>query len=186
MSDRTRDWETVHARLEYHRGAMERALAPGPDRVAAVFRERAARLAGPPAPQGGGEEHAFLVVTVGDARCGFELSRVSEILAQPVCTPVPGGPSSLAGVLQVRGEIRPVWDLARLLGLPEVAEGSFVLMLRGGPREFGLRVGPVEGIRLVRRDELTPGRPDSPAAQWMTSDLVTILDPDKLIEEDLK
>lgn len=181
------DWQEVRARLERHRGALERALVPGPERIAAVYRDRAAKLARPPAPKGsGGGDRPMLLFALAGARYGIELSRVSEILAHPFCAPAPGAPPQVAGVVQVRGEIRPVWELSRLLGLADLTDAGFVLLLRVGARELGLRVGTVEGIRAVRTDELVPAQPDSAAAKWITPDLVTILDPDKLWEEDLK
>lgn len=154
------------------------------DRMEAVYRARAARLARPLKPGRDAEDLPVLIFHLGDRRYGLELSRLVEVIPHPRCTPVPGAPPQLAGVLQVRGEIRPVWELSRLLNLPDApAEEPFsVLLLRKGSREVGLRVNEVREVRLLRPQACM--EPDSPHIRWITSDSVAILDPDRLLKED--
>jgi purine-binding chemotaxis protein CheW len=187
------DWKGVRARLEANRVAMERALEPGPERVAAVYQQRAARLAQPPEAMRDVSEHRpVLLFLVAGIRYGIELSDIAEVIPQPHCSPVPGGPPQLAGVIQVRGEIRPVWALSRLLELPEPDPNdmSYVLLLRSRTREFGVRAGAVEGIRsftLAGEDSSMAAqdrdRQGAAAVKCVTADLVTILDPNKLLPE---
>jgi len=50
------------------------------------------------------------------------------------CAPVPGAPPQFLGVINLRGELRAVVDLARLL-VPSAdgnSDSEFVLMLRRG------------------------------------------------------
>lgn len=154
------------------------------DRMEAVYRARAARLARPAEAGRDAEDLPVLIFHLGDRRYGLELSRLVEVIPHPRCTPVPGAPPQLAGVLQVRGEIRPVWELSRLLNLPDApAEEPFsVLLLRKGSREVGLRVNEVREVRLLRPQACM--EPDSPHIRWITSDSVAILDPDRLLKED--
>jgi purine-binding chemotaxis protein CheW len=179
------DWEAARARLERLRESTGRAASPGADRIAEAFRRRAELLAHPARPAGelpGAD--AILIFRLAGERFAVPLARVSEILSNPSCTPVPGSPPEVAGVIQVRGEIRPVFELARLLGLPgKEEERASVLLLRGGAREFGARVASVEDIRLIPAADRQPA-PDTLArhASWITTDLVPVLNIDSLFE----
>jgi purine-binding chemotaxis protein CheW len=188
MKDRPRiDWREVRLRLERSEAALDKALVADAERVQAVFRQRAERLAGPlAADRVGGEDVSVLVFGMGNERYGIELSRLLEVVPRPLCAPVPGAQPQLAGVLLVRGEIHPVWELSRLLGLPDLRLGDpgSVLLLRREPRPFGLRVERVEGIRALRPEECGPARADARRVKWITPDLLSILDPEELLKED--
>jgi purine-binding chemotaxis protein CheW len=180
------DWEGARRRIGHSREAMDWALEPGPEKIASVFRARAARLARPATGGAPRDESAVLVFTVGGDRYGIELDRVSEVVAGVSCSPVPGAPAELAGVVQVRGEIRPVWDVSRLLGHNGDAapDASRVLLIDRGKREYGLRVHGVEGVRRFGKEDRRDAR-DRPAyVRYLTPDLVAVMDPDALLKRE--
>ncbi len=151
------DWEEVRARLRQGEMALERVSAPDPQKVEAVYRRRAAQLAGRPARAGAvSPPLSVLAFSLGEERYGIELTALAEVAPFAGCTPLPGASPEALGVVNARGEVRPVVDLARLIGLPEGGASGHVLFLR---REgAGLRVGRVEEVRQVRPEELTaPG-----------------------------
>jgi purine-binding chemotaxis protein CheW len=47
----------------------------------------------------------------------LDLAAVREVVPEPEVTPLPGAPPSLLGVFNLRGEVVPLFDTARLLGL---------------------------------------------------------------------
>ena len=136
------DWEEVLARLRQGELALERASTPDPQRVEAVYRQRAAQLAGRRA-QAGAVSPPLPVLTfyLGEERYGIELTALAEVVPFAGCTPLPGASPGVLGVVNARGEVRPVVDLARLIGLPEGGASGYVLFLRG--EGAGLRVGRV-------------------------------------------
>lgn len=152
-----------------------------------VFRERAARLAQRVRLDTSATFEA-LVFTLGAERYAIELNGLAEVLPLIGCTPVPGAPLELAGVVNLRGEIRPVLDLARVLALPE-ADGrspGWLLLLRGHGQTVGLRVDQVEKIRPLRSDELV--NPDQNAARpadrylkAISKDTTMLLNADELL-----
>jgi purine-binding chemotaxis protein CheW len=188
MRDKPRiDWQGVRLRLERSEAALDKALTADAERVRTIFRQRAARLAGPlQADRAAGQDVPVLVFGMGSERYGIELPSLLEIVPRPLCAPVPGAPPQLAGVLLVRGEIHPVWELSRLLGLPDLSpdDPGNVLLLRREPRPFGLRVERVEGIRALKPEECGPARGDTRRVKWITPDLLSILDPAELLKED--
>jgi purine-binding chemotaxis protein CheW len=157
--------------------------------VEAVWRERAERLAKRPV-SGEARRRAFpvLVLAVAKERYGIDLPDVAEVLPPVRPTPVPGTAAVFAGVINVHGEIRPVIDLRRLLGL-EPVEGhrATVILLRKQGREVGLQIDSVEHIRWVDPEELqAAGNNTMGLSQRMkgsTKDLLMLLGTEALFAE---
>lgn len=157
--------------------------------VEAVWRERAERLAERPV-SGEAGQRAFpvLVLAVAKERYGIDLPDVAEVLPPVHPTPVPGAPAVFAGVINVHGEIRPVIDLRRLLGLEPAGEcRATVILLRKQGREVGLKIDSVEQIRWVGPEELQAagngalGLP--PRIKGSTRDLLMLLGTEALFAE---
>jgi chemotaxis signal transduction protein len=143
-------------------------------RIEAVWRERANRLSERPVFVGAGQGAVQVVVLgIGTERYGIDIPDVAEILPQVRITPLPGAPAAFAGVINVHGEIRPVADLRRLLGMDAVRKGdpSRVIVLRCNGREMGLQIDSVEQIRRIDPVELESGG-DAGAAGPLTSQYV--------------
>ena len=150
------DWDLVRSRLRASERALEEALAESPERIKAAYRQRAARLA--KVEQGPVSAGApALVFRLARERFAIELEEVSEALPFSRCTRAPGSPPQFRGVMNLRGELRAVLDLATLLGLSENGDrdSGFVLMLRRPGREIGLKVDGIEELREVRPEELS-------------------------------
>jgi purine-binding chemotaxis protein CheW len=129
----------------------------------AVWRERAERLS-ERLVSSGPALNAFpvLVLGIGKERYGINLAEVAEVLPPLDPTPVPGAAAVFAGVINVHGEIRPLIDLGRYLGIersPEtVPDGhARVILLRKDGREMGLQIDSVEQIRWIGAGDLEAG-----------------------------
>ncbi len=88
-------------------------------RVEFLLEERARRLARPPKKRGErGDLLHFLAFSLGPETLAADLSDILEARPLPELTPVPGAPGYVLGLVNLRGAIHPVVDLAPLLGLP--------------------------------------------------------------------
>jgi purine-binding chemotaxis protein CheW len=159
MSDRDAriDWSEVKSRLKESQQALEKVLTASPERAEAVFRQRAAQLAGRRVrAEGPTAALRLLVFVLRGERYGLDFGDVVELLPFANCTPVPGAPPQLVGVTNVRGEIRSVVDLGRLLDLPENDQrgAGYILLVRHQGREVGLRVDGIDKLQSVLPEEL--------------------------------
>jgi purine-binding chemotaxis protein CheW len=181
------DWEQVRARLRESQLALERALVADPQRIEAAYRQRAARLAVRQAQAGAASASlSMLVFSLGAERYALDLTVIREVFPFSGCAPVPGASAALLGVVNVRGEIRPVADLARLIGLPAGEEDApgHVLLLRRQGHPVGVKVGRVEGVRQVSPGVITgEAGADRPArcVRGVTPDMLRILDPEAIL-----
>src|SRR5262245_33754868 len=176
------DWKAAHDRMDEARRRTAELASPAADRQR-VFRQRAESFAQQKtAPEARGT--AIVIFRSGLALFGIPLESVREVLTDTPIAMVPGAPASFAGVIQIRGEIRPVIHLARRLGLPGGggAEGQAILLLRHGGREIGVLTDHVEDIRMVTDSERSQGRVEARHVDWVTRDMVTVLNLDSLLE----
>ena len=94
---------------------------------------------------------------IGGETYALPLADLIETMPLGSWTPVPGVSQHLLGVVNLRGEIRPVLNLHAMLGLPEPAADApaLLLFLRGGGAEIGLRTETLDRIRLIDERTLT-------------------------------
>jgi purine-binding chemotaxis protein CheW len=106
-----------------------------------------------------------LLARIGGARFIVPAARVGEVLRMPDLTRVPGLPSWVPGVANIRGQVLAVLDLRPLLGLVQDsgAVRPRLLRLDIGGLEVGLRVDAVDGVADLDLDQLEPLPPGAAA-----------------------
>jgi purine-binding chemotaxis protein CheW len=179
------DWETVRSRLRTGEHILEEALAESPERINAAYHRRAIRLAEAPIEQQFiSAGLSVLVFRLGQERYAIEMREVAETLPFTRCTPVPGAPPQFRGVINLRGELRAVLDLGRLLGLSaaEEKEGGFLLILSRPGRQIGLKVDSVENVCEIRQEELSVSGPGK-YTKGIASDALMLLSVDAVLAE---
>lgn len=91
-----------------------------------------------------GDEHRYLVARTAGQRVAIALLSAREILTVRAVTRLPGAPSWIAGLVNVRGSVLTVVDMgARLGGTPSAGP---VIVIELEARRFGLRVDAVDGV----------------------------------------
>ena len=100
-----------------------------------------------------GAEKLHHLVTFHLAReeYGVEIGRVQEIIRATDITPVPGAPSHVKGVINLRGKIIPVVDLRKRFGLPEIddCETQRTVVVELGAKRLGMLVDSVSQVLKI-------------------------------------
>ena len=106
------------------------------------------------------DEQQMLLATffLRDAAFGLDAAQVQEVVRLADITPVHRAPNYVVGVMNLRGRIATVIDLAtRLqLGATEVGADSRILIIEWRGEQIGLLVDRVADASLVNRDALRP------------------------------
>ena len=95
---------------------------------------------------------------VRESAYGIDLLKIQEINKLLVLTPVPGAPSYVRGILNLRGRIVTVIDLGYKLGLPEtrVNRKGRNIIVRSSGEHIGLLVEQISEVVRVNVGEIEP------------------------------
>ncbi len=141
--------------------------------------EPAGSEARPPAAEG--ERHVLF--RVAGERYALPLEAVREVVVpQPPFARVPRASEAVRGVMNLRGRVVAVVDLAPLVGLapqPLAPAAGHVLVLERDRRALGLLIGAVLGVEPLAAPEASPGRLVRGMAAGRAG-AVTVLAPDAL------
>ncbi|HBT39585.1 MAG: Putative CheW protein [Thermotoga sp. 50_1627] len=100
-------------------------------------------------------EFEVFVFGVGSQDMAFDVEYVSIVIEKTDITPVPRAKKNVLGVMNLRGRIVPVIDLAAMLGLSskDSAEGKIVVV-NYEDIETGFLVERVRGVMRFRSDDV--------------------------------
>jgi chemotaxis signal transduction protein len=108
--------------------------------------DRHAAASGPTAAP---PESAYLRFRLGQEQYALPLAEVAVVIVREVLRTVPGSGEALLGVVNRRGKVLPVFDLACVLGLGSGGPTTRVVVVEDGDRLAGLAVEEVVGIGPV-------------------------------------
>lgn len=138
------------------------------------------------------------VVRIGGETYAVDLKRVDEILPVPALTPLPRAPRFLEGVVRLRGEVLPVVDARKRLGVESSVSASMtpsgkprrterLMVCRIGNRRVGVLVDAVIAVKRVLKNTLKPAPLASAHVLGVTGEgaqLTMLLDVKALLAED--
>jgi purine-binding chemotaxis protein CheW len=141
------------------------------------------------------EHKSYLIFKLNQYRYGLETSVVQEIFFLPELTPVQEAPPDIVGVLNLRGNILPVMDLSLRFGHRsiqyQITDSTIVIEWQGF--SVGIIVNTVEEVKEIEtatiqaqisygRKITTEGHHFVAGFAKLNTDIVTLLDPQHLIE----
>lgn len=107
------------------------------------------------------EEFRLATFAVGDDLYAIDIMRIKEIVRPLPVTPVPKAPSGMVGVIDLRGQVLPLFDLRLRFDLPPRSEAEQVhvrqLIVSLDGRVLGLVVDQVHDVVNVTRSQLRVG-----------------------------
>lgn len=111
------------------------------------------------------EELQLVVFRLANEEFGLDISQVREIIRMQEVTPMPKAPEFITGVLNLRGQIVAVMDLAQRFGIKDSlrTDVTRIIIVEVGDSKIGLIVDEVpEVIRMPLNDmEPTPAMIES-------------------------
>ncbi|WZP00708.1 chemotaxis protein CheW [Isosphaeraceae bacterium EP7] len=166
--------------------ALSKAFDPkDPKAVRKILEARARQLARDVHDEPTGESTDLIVLAVGPEQYGVPLSFVQEIQPLRGVAAVPGTPAFWAGVVNLRGRLFPVLDLAAYLGLPvpqaDARPAGQIVLVEASGLTVALWADEVAEARQVLVESIGPPLGDVGVAnreviRGVTPDLLTVLD----------
>ncbi|KAF2957623.1 chemotaxis protein CheW [Thermotoga sp. Ku-13t] len=100
-------------------------------------------------------EFEVFVFSVGSQEMAFDVEHVSIVIEKTDITPVPRAKKNVLGVMNLRGRIVPVIDLASTLGLTlENGSQGKIVVVNYEDLETGFLVERVRGVMRVRSEDV--------------------------------
>lgn len=141
--------------------------------------------------QSGTNELEIVTFTVGENLFCINVLKVKEIIHPLEVTPVPDSNLAIEGVSQVRGEIMPVVNLARVMKLPEIEpENTKFIITELNQMKIVFRVDEVHRIQRISWEQIEEPEKLSIGLEELAvgivkldGNLVLLLDYEKIIYE---
>jgi len=136
--------------------------SPGEEEIKRILKERARRLAKEPELSA---ESVFslevLSFMLAGERYAIEARFVVETMPLRELTPLPGLPSFILGIINVRGRILSVMDIKKFFDLPEsgLTDRHKLIVVRFRDLEVGMVADGLLGIQALPHDSLQPSLP---------------------------
>jgi purine-binding chemotaxis protein CheW len=159
--------------------STENAMQPAGARAEEIFAERARTLA-TPLEDGQRETRLDLIAfEIGTQKVAVEARYIRAVILAAEPVPVPGVSDILAGVINFRGIILPVFRLERVLGASETKRGATIVFGEHRP-EFAIFADAVEDVVDLSASELHTvswqGAGDAPTTLGLTQGALNVLD----------
>jgi purine-binding chemotaxis protein CheW len=114
----------------------------------------------------------FVTFSAGEQSFSLEITQVREIRRWSPVTALPHAPEEVLGVMNLRGSVIPIYDLAARFGLGATKENprNVVVVAINGNQTVGLLVEAVSEILSISRDKIqdTPDIKSDLARQSIT------------------
>ena len=105
---------------------------------------------------GGSSTVRAAIISMGGELFTIELTSVREVFVVESITPVPGMPSGLVGVTNLRGTVVPLLDLRPMFALNDNAPLPYAVVVKHGSWQVGVLVDAVPEIRTLLKSEFIP------------------------------
>ncbi len=103
----------------------------------------------------------FVGFQIGEELYGIDIHAIREIDRMQPVTRLPRSLPFIEGVINLRGTVIPVIDMAKRFGVPPVEAGrrTRIIIVRISGRSVGLAVGGVTGVLQLKESSIDPAPP---------------------------
>ncbi len=97
-----------------------------------------------------------VIFKLGEEEYGMDIMLVNAIENYTGVVPIPNAPAYILGILNLRGEVIPVYSLRKKFGMPETSatESTQLLITRADGTAIGYKVDSVSEIMEVEESEV--------------------------------
>ena len=156
-----------------------------------ILRDRARKLSRTPAVvDSASEPLEVLEFRLAQESYALETRYVSEVYPLKDLTPLPGTPSFMLGIVNVRGRIMPVIDIKRFFELPDkgLTDLHRIILVKGNDLELGLLADAIVGVHTIAVSDLQGSLPTltgirSDYLKGVTAGRLVVLDLNRILTD---
>ncbi len=143
----------------------------------------------------GGPTSRWVTFQLEDETYGIDVMQIREVLRSQEISPVPGAPSYVLGIINLRGSVVAIIDTRTRFGLTrreEMDDASRILIMESGDMVVGFLVDSVSEVVDLENDnvETPPDSGKGPASRFISglynrpAGLLILLDGSKLLTDE--
>lgn len=186
------DWNEIKCRVNSQQESLDWKNILPPEEKHTLLKARAQALAVETKDEAAQNEFIEIVVfRLASETYGIESTFIREVYPLKDFTILPGTPSFVLGIVNVRGQIISVIDLKKFFNLPEKGLGELnkVIIVRNKEVEFGILADTIQGTRSISIEEVQtlPVSTSGIGAGYLrgvSNDHIIILDVEKVLEDE--
>lgn len=187
------DWASLHRRMDASRAALQERLTPGAAEKHKILRARARSLAAGGKGEAASPRQLLEVVpfTLESEHYGIESCHIREILPLTEFTPLPCTPSFVLGLVNIRGQILSIVNIAKLFDLAEkgLTNLNKLIIVHANHMELGILADDILGVRSILLEELRPALPTLTGIRetylkGITKDPLVVLDMENILSDE--
>ena len=156
------DWDEIKRKVASLQEVIEQKKILLPEEKRSLLKKRAQALALRENDETGQQECIEIIVfRLAYETYGIETAFVREVYPLKDMTTLPGTPSFVVGIINIRGQIVSVIDLKKFFNLPEKGLGELnkVIIMCNERMEFGILADVVEGTQSLALKEIMAAPP---------------------------
>lgn len=107
------------------------------------------------------QELQLVAFQLGEESYGVDIAQVQEIIRMQPVTKVPGAPTFVEGVINLRGRVIPVLDLRKRFNLParRDTKDTRIVVVEVPPHTVGMIVDAVDEVLRINEEKVEPPSP---------------------------
>lgn len=111
----------------------------------------------------------FLLFTIDSARYAIPAETVLEMVRAVAVTTLPGAPAAVAGIINLRGSVVPVFDMRHRFGAPprRVAPEDHFVLVRATGRTVALHVDAILDLTDIDTNAITNASATLPSTKYI-------------------
>jgi purine-binding chemotaxis protein CheW len=186
------NWDEIKRKVTYLQEVIEQKEILLPEEKRALLKKRAQVLAlrgNDETVQQEGIE--IIMFRLAYETYGIETAFVREVYPLKDMTTLPGTPSFVLGIINVRGQIVSVIDLKKFFNLPEKGLGELnkVIIIYNERMEFGILADVVEGTQTLALEEIMAAPPSvigigKKYLKGVTKEHIVLLDAESILNDE--
>jgi len=137
----------------------------------------------------------WVTFQLSDETYGIRVLKVQEVQRYSEVSPIPGAPSYVLGIINLRGSVISVLNTREKFGLPDIetTDDTRIVILESGKQVIGILVDCVAEVVSLAASEidLAPNVGNEDSAKFIdgvsnkNGELVILLDSDKILSEEV-
>ena len=155
------DWDRIHRQIEAVGAAIESGYAPGPEERRRILQQRAEKLAHGRENTAEADSLEVVEFLLAHEHYGIESQYIREVCPLRSYATLPGVPSFVLGLINVRGQILSVVDIKKFFDIPEkgITDLNKVIIIGDTTMEFGILADAIIGVRDIAVSAIGPPLP---------------------------